>query len=424
MRTLTRVLFAALSVPVALLLTLGPAGADATAPMPRWTRPLAAVPDGFHGAQVLQPLPDGKLLVRNGDGVIAVDARGRTLWSEPNVRGVVVNGATVVLRRSGTIFAVRIADAGVLWKRACGEPPYLVTAADRVVTMCGNVSLVLRARDGAVLSKRVPHFDGTVKFGTAQPLNDDYAMATYWFEGAWVGAQSNIVDAHTGEFLWGETNAVVVGVDPTTISLTPANSTLPWQPVGTIQRFSLSNGRVLSTEHYAVPAEFDDNARGSLVVSDAAAYVEPPTFATFRFPLGTKTPELLLKGEPAGIVTLGKSAFLLTDKARSNGGPFYLDRPDAGTFTLRPWGHHAGSVHAESPNSDSGDAAWSEAIRLGNRIAIPDEYILRLYDERGHVEMTVQQLCAQPELALTRTTLFMRCATPDKLGTLTAFPRP
>ena len=375
---------------------------------------------------MLQPLPGGRLLVRNGDGIIAVDARGRTIWSEPNVQGAVVNGKTVIFRRSGVVFAVRRDDAGVLWKRPCADARYLAAAGDRVLTMCGDVSLVLRARDGHVLSQRTAHLDVTREgpFSGARSLNDDYVMVAYTFDGAWLGTRFNVVDAHSGAFLWAETDASVLSVSPTALDLTPYPSMLPWASVGTIKRYRLSDGKVLSTQQYAPPPEDDDNGRGSLVLSSAAAYVSTPTMATFRFPLGSHAPELLLKPAPVETLTVGESAFILTGESRPTHGAFYLDRPAGGRFILRPWGHHAGTVSAGWPNRDLKGVPGSGAVALGDRIAIPETGVLRLYDALGHVEMTVQRSCENPELALTRTTLFVRCASQGELGSLAAFPRP
>jgi outer membrane protein assembly factor BamB len=122
---------------------------DTRTPAPLWRRELPALTADLRFKPVLRPLAGGTLLVRNGAGVAALDARGRTLWSEPDIDGFIADGAMVVFRRSGVVFAMRRRDAGVLWRRPCSKPNYLVAAGDRVLTICGGRSTVLGARTGS-----------------------------------------------------------------------------------------------------------------------------------------------------------------------------------------------------------------------------------------------------------------------------------
>ena len=417
---------AALLAVAAFGMNAGPVAAagNAVVTATRWTRPLATIPDDFWGALVLQPLADGKLLVRNGERIMLVDARGQTLWSEPNVAGAIVAGSMVVFRRSDVVFAVRRDDAGVLWKRPCTKPQYLVTAGDRLLTMCGGVSTVLLARTGAVLSQRTPHLNVvSPPFRGARPLNDGYVLVMNVFDGGWLGEAYTVVDAHTGAFLWSQFDCDVVDVAPTTISLAPYPSMKPWASTGTVQRRRLADGTVLSTDLYAPPRAGDTEDRGTLVFSQAAAYVSTLSQTTYRFRRGTRTPELLPVRDIGRTVALGQSAYLFDGEALHDGA-FFLDRPAGGGFALRPMGHHAGAVGVMSPlNAESYVTGWS-AVRLGDRVAVPDGGVLRLYDDLGRVEMSVELPCPVPALAISRTTLFVQCALPRTSGALLAFARP
>ena len=257
LQTFARALFAAFLTASVVGLGTGTASAAAGAELvtkPSWTRPLATITDEFRGSLVLEALSDGKLLVRNGERIMLLDARGKTLWSEPNVDGAIVAGSMVIFRRSDTVFAVRRNDAGVLWKRACAKPQYLVNAGDRLLTMCGNASTVLLARTGAVSSFRtLKESIAQLPFSGARRLNDDYVMVMNVFDGAWLGEAYSVVDAHTGAFLWTVTDCDVIDVSPTTVSITPYPSMLPWASTGTVSRRRLSDGKVLSTEHYTPP---------------------------------------------------------------------------------------------------------------------------------------------------------------------------
>jgi hypothetical protein len=85
---------AALLAVAAFGMNAGPVAAagNAVVTAARWTRPLATIPGDFWGSLVLQPLADGRLLVRSGERIMLVDGRGQTLWSEPNVAGAVDEG--------------------------------------------------------------------------------------------------------------------------------------------------------------------------------------------------------------------------------------------------------------------------------------------------------------------------------------------
>ncbi len=84
-------------------------------------------------------------------------------------------------------------------------------------------------------------------------------------------------------------------------------------------------------------------------------------------------------------------------------------------------GRHAGYVTAKSPTSSSVDAAF--AVRLGDRLAVPDKDVVRLYDESGSVDMTANTRCPNPQLAMTRTMLYALCGRQGDPMSLLAFPR-
>ncbi|HEY0383425.1 MAG TPA: hypothetical protein VGC72_14620 [Candidatus Elarobacter sp.] len=394
----------------------------------RWTRTLAAsVRPPSAGAPVMQALSDDALLIRNGAGVLAVDARGAARWSMPDVEDAVSAGDAVVFRRSNVIFAVRSRDAGVLWKRACANAPYFVVAEDRIVTMCDGLSTVLRASDGSVLARRAARIaTSPPSIRGARPLNAGYVLVTNFFDGAWMGQAYYVVDARTGAFLWSETDCDVVEVTPTTISVTPYPSMLPWGPSGEVVRRRLSDGAKLHSETYAPPKDADPDRRGNLVMTGAAAYVTTNGGTLFRFRRGdTRHPQQLWNGQRLTTVTLGNSAFILTSEPSERDGGLYLDRPSAhGTFATRALGRHQGYLGIRSPGSSEPGVDMREAVRLGNRIAVPDGDVVRLYDEFGAIEMAVTSACTNPQLATSRTTLFVRCGKHGEPASLTAFARP
>ncbi len=165
-----------------------PATAATASVAAAWTRPLQSTPATNTAVPVMQPLPNGTLLVRNGTDMLAVDARGVTRWSMPNIDDALVAGRRVVFRRPHVVFAVRATDAGVLWKRACEKPAYLAAAGDRIVTTCGGLSTVLRARDGSVLARHPTRtFTGPPSIRGVRTLNVDYVMVTDVFSGGWMG---------------------------------------------------------------------------------------------------------------------------------------------------------------------------------------------------------------------------------------------
>lgn len=394
---------------------------------PRWTRPLletASYPNAR--VPVMQPLPDGSLLVRNGAGVLAIDARGVVRWSMPNVDDAMPHGDAVVFRRPNVIFAVRARDAGMLWKRLCGKPSYFVAAGDRIVTICDEYSTVLRARDGAVLARRAARIDTSPPaLRGARPLNDGYVLVMNTFDGAWLGEAYYVVDARTGAFLWSQTDCDVVDVTRTTIALVPYPSMLPWGSTGEVVRRRLSDGAKLDTQTYAPPKEADPDRRGNLVMSRTAAYVAV-NGTLFRLRRGHPSqPQRLRSAQRLTTLTLGDAAFILTQDPMRRDGDLYLDRPSGrGGFVTRALGRYIGYVSIRGPGSSEHYVAPSEAVHLGDRIAIPYNDVVRLYDQFGKIEMTAKSRCTRPQLAATRTTFFMRCGEPGKAVSLTAFPRP
>jgi outer membrane protein assembly factor BamB len=406
----------------AFALPLPARAADAPVRLPRWTRPLAPEAS-YRTVAVLLPLADGSVLVRNGTDVFATDARGVTRWSMPNVTAAVTDGSAVVFGRSNVVFAVRSRDAGVLWKRPCAEPPYLVAVADRVVTVCGGISTVFRARDGSVLARHtVAISTSPASIQAARRLTDRYLLVTNFFDGAWMGEAYYVVDARTGAFLWSLTDSDFFDTTTTTVDVSQYPSMLPSQAVGTVQRRHLADGVVVSTEHYDTPNGSNLEVRGLVTTSRAATYVLNMETGLFRFRRGeTRDPQSLVNGARASPLTLGSAAFIFPDQAQS--GLLYLDRPSArGIFSTRLIGQYSGSVTAYAADASHTDS--NHAVRLGDRLAVADGGVIRLYDEFGRVEMSAKSPCALPEVATTRTMLFMRCAQLRSPGILAGFERP
>jgi hypothetical protein len=379
---------------------------------PAWTRTFPT-PKGFP-APILQPLPGGAVLVRNGSGATALDARGRTLWSMPNVDHALLHGSMVVILRSNIVFAVRARDAGVLWKRPCDRAPYVAAAGSRLVTFCGSTSTVLRARDGAILATQRP----TIRlsppiFKGARPINDDYVLVTNFFNGAWMGYDYNVVDVHTGAFLWDETDFDIVDVTATTIAITPAYSMLPWGKTGLVERRRLADGRTLSDRTYSAPRADDVAGGGRLTFSRAAGYVATAD-GVYRYVRGDASlRQHVLDGFAPSVVTLGSAAFIAVDagNGRWGTGTLYIDRPASeGSFVTRRLGTY---------NTWGG----APAVRIGDRIAVTDGHVIRLYDESGTVELTVAVTCLDANAAATHDMLFTLCTPQGMPTTLAAFRR-
>ena len=410
---------------LALVMTALPVPApakDAAISVPRWSRPLAAEPSHRTSA-ILMPLPGGGVIARNGAGVIAVDARGATRWSMPKISSAIVDGSMVVFRRPNVVFAVRSNDAGVLWKRACPDPQYLVVTGDRIVTMCAGVSTVLRARDGSVVARHaVSVSPSPPMLSGARRLTDRYVLVTNFFDGAWMGHSFNVVDARTGTFLWSETDADFFNITPTTVDVSPYPSMLPWAAAGIVVRRRLVDGAKLRSQEYATPQSSDEGVRGRVTLSRAATYVQNFNTGLFRFGLGdTRAPQTVLAGGHASAITLGSGAFVFNDVAMTSpGGPLYIDRPmNRGGFETRTIGRFSGQVSVQ--NTDAWPPETDVAVHVGGRLAIPDNGLIRFYDEFGSVELTVKSPCRVPLLAATSTMVFMRCPEYGSPGTLAGF---
>jgi len=417
----------------AFALAVVPLGAVAKEPpvaTAAWTRPLAGPPQPKHYLTapvfVLQPLADGSLLARNGTAVTDVDPRGRTRWSMPNVADAIVDGSAIVFRRPNLVFAARTRDGAVLWKRRCDGSPFVVTAGRRIVTVCGGLSTVLRASDGAVLARRKPNTLMGQSFAGARPLNDDYVLVTTDFDGAWLGSAFYVVDAHTGAFLWQQTDFAVVDVTATTIAITPFPSMLPWGSPGVIVRRRLVDGVKVGSRTYDFPVDREANGRGSLALSRAAAYVITSEGAAFRYARGDVRHGQRLPVRVAVAKPLGSAGFLFAENEASgtaSTGSVYLDRPGAdGAFALHRLGSYGGGLTFRDPRHSS--PVQSDAVEVAGRLAIADEPLVRLYDEFGTVDMVVRSSCTEPQLAATRAMLFVSCLNWDSPGTLAAYALP
>lgn len=385
----------------------------------RWNRPLAGMAS-LSAAPVLLPLPDGSVLVRDGEGVVALDSQGRRRWSMPNVIDAIVHGGTVVFRRPATVFAIRSGDGTVLWTRACARAPYLAAARDRIVTLCDGASTVLRARDGMVLAQHgvIPVADPR-QFWGARPLNDDYVLVANVFDGAWMGTRYIVVDAHTGAFGWNTTDIDVLDVTPTTIAIAQYPSMLPWSRAGHVERRRIADGVVVASADYQAPVDADTAVRGRVVMTPAAVYVAPANDSgVFRFRRGLTHGGQRLSGmRPVEIAALGGAAFILAD------GALYLDRPSGrGRFVTRRIGRYSAALLTRRPLSSFTEPHGG--VRIGGRFAAADGGFVRLYDELGRVELTARSPCRDPQLAATTELLYMLCEREKAPAQLVAFPRP
>jgi hypothetical protein len=393
---------------------------------PAWTRTFPPV-TGYPVAPILLPLPGGAVLVRDGTGATALDARGRTLWSMPNVDHVLLDGSMLVFLRSDVVFAVRARDAAVLWKRPCDRPPYVVAAGARLLTFCGVTSTVLRARDGAILATRQPtirispphpHLDG------ARPLDADYVVVWNHFNGAWMGTDYYVVDAHTGAFLWDETDYDVVDHTATTIAITPARSMLPWGKTGLVERRRLADGMIMNSRTYAAPHADDVAGGGRLVFSRSAGYVIT-YYGVYRFARGDGSqPQHVLDGFDSRVVTLGNAAFIGAQAGgRDRFGTLSIDRPSSnGSFITSSLGSY--DMRLALQPVDSGDGLTTSVLRVGDSVAVADGQTIRLYDESGRVELTAKVTCNNVLPTATRDMLFALCAQQQGMPmTLAAFRR-
>lgn len=405
------------------VLPLRSAAADAPV-NPTWSRTLPAA-STEQPVTILQPLLAGGVLVRDGSGAIALDAQGRTMWSMPNVDDAILSGSNVVFWRSNVVFAVRSRDAGVVWKRPCDKPPYVVAAADRLVTLCGTLSTVLRAQDGSVVATRTPSLGtGSPRLQGARDLNADYVLASNFFEGAYMGNAYFVVDAHTGAFLWSQTDFEVVDVTATTVSISPVPSMMPWGGTGLVQTLRLADGKVVGSRTYAIPQAADPQGKGTVSVSSAATYVTPMSGGIYRFADNDATkPQRLLDGSTFVVIALGNAAFIIADAPEGTPGTVSIDRPSgAGSFVTHQLKQYLGTLAQRGFANQSLQVVDGE--RIDNRVAIADGPVVRLYDESGSVELSAKVGCAQPQLAGTRAMLFALCTQPQKPTTVVAFRRP
>jgi hypothetical protein len=390
---------------------------------PTWSRTLPAASTA-QPVTILQPLPAGGVLVRSGSGAIALDAGGRTLWSMPNIDDATLSGSNVVFWRSTVVFAVRSSDAGVVWKRACANPPYVVAAADRLATFCGTLSTVLRAKDGSVLSTRKPSLGtGSPRLQGALDLNADYVLVSNFFEGAFMGNTYFVVDAHLGAFLWSQTDFEVVAVTPTTVSISQLPSMMPWSGSGVVQTLRLTDGGVVGSKTFAIPQKDDPQGKSTVSISTAAAYVSPMSGTSYRFAGSDPAkPEPIRAGWTFDVVTLGDAAFLIAEGPEGKPGTVYLDRPSAeGAFAPRSLGQYQGLLAQRGFANTSIQVVDGE--RIDNRVAIADGPVVRLYDESGTIELSASVGCDQPQLAGTHDMLFVLCTQPPQTPTLLAFRR-
>jgi hypothetical protein len=292
------------------------------------------------------------------------------------------------------------------------------------VTFCGDISTVLRARDGTVLATRrptirmsPPHLDG------ARRLNADYVFVSNHFDGAWMGSDYYVVDAHTGAFLWDETDCDVIDVTATTVAITPVPSMLPWGKTGLVERRRLADGKVMSARTYAAPHADDVAGGGSLVFSGAAAYVT--TYGgVYRFAHGDASPpQRALDGPGTSVVTLGKAAFIVVDRTYGQPEMLYVDRPtSSGSFVTSPLGTFRAGLTVRPLESKV--VLNADTVRIGDSVAVADGHVIRLYDDTGRVELTAKVTCNNVLPAATRDVLLALCTQQQGMPmTLAAFHR-
>jgi hypothetical protein len=373
---------------------------------------------------LLRALDSRLVMVRSGAGVAAIDiATGATRWYIPRVERAIVALGNAVLSRSDVVFSVRGDDAAVLWKVPCYGSAFLVSAGARVVTRCGVKSVVLNAASGATVAAR--HVDGGPFFG-AHALSDGYVAADERFDGAWSGTRTHIVDARTGEYKWSQTDAQIVGVTSTTVSLSPLPSTLPWGATGTVAVRRLADGRVLHTTFYDVPKA--ESRGGYVALSSAAAYVTE-NGSLYRFALAHPSPGSLLPGnEAAGLpigsraIALGAAAFIAVPDIAGPMVYISLDRPRLRTankvssFSTRPLGRFAPVF--------SKDGQSRPFLRLGRRVVVAAYGYAWLYDELGVAEIAAHTACdGQQVVATTTAHVLVLCGAMSQSTVLTAYER-
>ncbi len=309
-----------------------------------------------------------------------------------------------------------IADAGDAPVVAPGWTRSLAAAPAPSSEMTPFVLLPLR--DGTAL---VRNGEGGTSIRGAQGLNDGYVLVTDFFDGAWMGRSYYVVDAHTGAFLWSDTDFNVVDVTPETIAISPYPSMLPWGSAGYVVRRRLPDGAVLSTQTHDLPRSIDDTTRGYLARSTAATYVTAMGGSVFRFRRGTnRDPQRIFSGA-TDVYTLGNAAFIFV-RSGIGSATVYLDRPSGrDTFATRLLGKQGGYI------SEPAAADWSTWIgragHVGGLIAVNDGVAVRLYDELGSAAMVVKSPCKSPYLTATRSVLFVVCAPKGSPVTVAGYAR-
>jgi hypothetical protein len=192
---------------------------------------------------------------------------------------------------------------------------------------------------------------------------------------------------------------------PITVLVNNAGSAkaIEWAGVGTVVQRNLSDGAILGTHAYALPAGSTSDDRGFVSISHAAAYVSTNGGPLFRFAPADYSGAAVKIGDAHEVAAvLGSAAFVVTPVFGSPDATthLFLDRPlPHGGFAIQPLGTFLGPI---------------AAVRAGDHVAVSSDGRVTLYDEFGHVAMVAQNACRGLRRALTsRDTLFVLCEPND-----------
>ena len=370
------------------------------APAPRsplWTRGLPA------GPPVADPQPlvvRDAVVVRSGYGLVVLDAAsGKTRWSLPSATDVAVSDDAVVVARADSVEGLRPADGGVVWRRECRPPTFVLRLADRIATVCSRRLTILRAHDGSVVAERP----------LPRPVRPPYRAAAltdrYFTISNDLRSDSPfaVVDARTGVLCWRSVDTLVVDAGLRWVELTPVNAP------GTLIRRDLATGKVLARNVYRFSVPVEDHGT-PLYATSSAVYALAGQGELYRSPrdgseMTRVTPE---RGVVITPTILDGSAFYGTQPTgTATTAIVHVDRYEDGAFK----------------DADLGAFDPVPALRAGDRVALNAHGTIAMFDARGGEVAALHTSCATlGAVAVAARRWILLCPT-KTASSILAFPR-
>jgi hypothetical protein len=394
-----------LAWPAALLAALLLLGAAPAPRAPAWVRSLPAGPPD---ADVQITIAGGTVaVVRTGVSVVGLDlATGKRRWTLANVTGFAAADDAVIVTRAGFVFAVRPADAIVLWRRACTPAPFLVAWKDRIATLCSGKVTILNADDGAVVAAqelpraaRGRQYHAEAIDETFFALSNDVALQTGF----------SVIDARTGALRWRKPNSQIVATGPTWIDLAPGTGLPVWAPAGTVERHDLATGQTIAKHVFTFSVPVDGHGT-PLYASSVAMYAFAGNGELYHALLSEASMERLTPagGAVTGPVILGGSAFYGTAAtADALTSTVYVERLVGGKLTSAALGTFDNTA----------------GLRAGDRVAFNAKGTVSLFDERGGAAGALRTGCIKIGSIVAAAKRYVVLCPTKTATTILGFPR-